>query len=98
MRNTNITIPDNASISAVSEIRHELLAALGTAASGDSILLDASATTSADSSLAQLLLSFKAEAAANGVQVSITGLKESLSLKSLLCCDAMNEPSGKGSL
>ncbi|GAB1457925.1 MAG: STAS domain-containing protein [Spirochaetia bacterium] len=88
MDELTITLPGSAGIASISDLHQELLGALGTAASGSSILLDASTTSAADSSLAQLLLSFKTEASAHGIHVSVLGLKEALSLKNLLCCDA----------
>lgn len=91
MHETTVSIPEDAGINVVEELKGKLLASLGKASSGGSILIDTSKLRSADSSFAQLLLSFKEESAARDVLVAITGRKDELSIKSLLCCDSMDE-------
>ncbi len=68
-------------------IRAECLAALKRIAPGSSITIDASQVQQADSSLAQLIVALKAEAAGRGFQTIIKGKDESAFLRALTSSD-----------
>jgi len=86
-----VQAPEDAGIAAISSIKAELVAAMDKAGKGSSIVLDISRTKRADSSLAQLIISFKAEAAAKGLTGAIKGDDEDRSMRSMLCCDGGGE-------
>ena len=86
--------PEDAGISAVAGIRAELLEAIGKASRGTTVQLDLSRATKADSALAQLIISSKAEAAAKGIKLTIKTPGDELSILSLLSCDSMDEKGG----
>lgn len=88
MVETTITLPQHASVSAIAAIRAECLTALQRLTSGSSIVLDAGQVLHADSSLAQLIVSLRAEATRNGVRVAIDGKDEAAFLHTLTSSDA----------
>ena len=88
MLNVTVFAPEDAGIAAVSELRTELLAATEKAKAGSTIVLDLSRVERADSSLAQLIIALKAEAAAKDFSLSIRGDDERSSLRALLSCDS----------
>lgn len=88
MPDTIITLPQHASVSAAAAIRAECLAALKRIAPGSSITIDAGQVQQADSSLAQLIMALKAEAAGRGIQTIIKGKDENAFLRALTSSDA----------
>jgi ABC-type transporter Mla MlaB component len=85
---TIITLPQHASVSAVAAIRAECLAALKRAAPDSSITVDASQVLHADSSLAQLLIALRTEAANRGIQMILKDKDEGAFLHALTSSDA----------
>ena len=94
MPDMTVHTPEDAGISAIAGIRAELLEAIGKASRGSILLLDLSRTTKSDSSLAQLIISSKAEAAARGIKLTVKAPGGELSMLSLLSCDSMDERAG----
>lgn len=94
MLDLTVHTPEDAGISAVAGIRVELMAAIEQARRGSTITLDLSRTRKSDSSLAQLIVSCKAEAAAKGLKLEVKAAGEEQSLLSMLSCDSMGERAG----
>lgn len=87
MADTIITLPQHASVSAVAAIRAECLDALKHIAPGSSLVLDAGQVQHADSSLAQLIVSLRAEATKGGILVSVSNKDEVAFLHTLTSSD-----------
>jgi len=86
-----VLAPEDAGIAAVSALKAELTAALEKANAGSSILLDITQTKRADSSLAQLIVAFRSEAATKGCKAAVKGDEDNGALKTMLCCDTIGE-------
>jgi len=84
-----VLAPEDSGISAAAGIKAELLAALGKAAPGSTIILDISKAKRADSSLAQLIIGFEREAAAKGHTAVIKDGDAHRTPQTLCCCDSM---------
>ncbi len=89
MLEITVLAPEDSGIAAVAGIKAELLAALDKAGSGSTIVLDISKARRADSSLAQLFIALEREAVAKGCKTVIKDSDASRSLRTMLCCDAM---------
>lgn len=87
MADTIITLPQHASVSAMAAIRAECLSALKRIAPGSNLVLDAGQVQHADSSLAQLIVSLRAEAARGGILVSVSNKDEVAFLHTLTSSD-----------
>ena len=83
--------PRDAGIAAVAGLKQDLLAALDNAGSDDVVILDLGKVTSADSALAQLVISFKHEARKRKKQIAIDGEDSKNSVSALLGCDVVCE-------
>ena len=94
MFDITVFTPEDAGIASVAAIKSELMAAVEKATASSTIILDISKTKKADSSLAQLIVSFRTEVAMKGLKAAIRGDTEERSMKAMLCCDFLDEPSG----
>jgi ABC-type transporter Mla MlaB component len=92
MHDITLTIPEDSRVAAIGDIKADMMNALDSAKTGASIILDLGKVRRADSSLAQLILSFKSEASAKGFSIRVKGDEGDYSLPALLCCDAIIEP------
>jgi len=86
--------PEEAGIATIAGIREELLAAMVKTDRASTLVLDLSRTRKADSSLAQLIVALKTEAAAKGLRLVVKTEGDAQSLLSLLSCDSMDERAG----
>lgn len=91
MLDITVLAPEDAGIAAVAELRTELLSATENAKPGSVVVFDLSNVEKADSSLAQLIIALKAEAASKGFSVTIKGDKAVASLHAMLSCDFEDE-------
>ncbi len=91
MLDITVLAPEDAGIAAVSELRAELLSATERAKPGSAVVVDLSNVQKADSSLAQLIIALKAEAAAKGFSVNLKGDEAAASLHAMLSCDSEDE-------
>ncbi len=94
MLDITIKAPEKAGVASITELRDELVSAIKGAGSGAKVVLDLSGTNQADSSFAQLVASFKYEAMAKGIEVSVVGMGGPTSLMEMLSCDKFQEDCG----
>ena len=91
MAEFSVLAPRDAGVQAVSALRLSLLAAMDKAGPGDSIVLDLGKLASADSALAQLIISFRHEAKLRKHNAVVEGEDSKNSVSALLGCDVVCE-------
>lgn len=91
MAEFSVLAPRDAGVQAVSALRLSLLAAMDKAGPGDSIVLDLGKLASADSALAQLIISFRQEAKLRKQNAVVEGEDSKNSVSALLGCDVVCE-------
>ena len=88
MLDITVPAPEDSGIAAVSSIKADLMAAMDKASDGSTIILDIGKVIRADSSLAQLIVAFRNEAAARGYTASVKSDDERHAMLTMLCCDS----------
>lgn len=94
MSEPSVGVPRNAGIAEIQSIRDRLLEAARGAKPGKPLSVDLSGVVEADSSLAQLLIALKAEAAAKGFELAFNDGDPEAWIRALLACDEMGAKRG----
>ena len=91
MAEFSVLAPRDAGMQSVSSLRLSLMAVMDKAGPGDSIVLDLGKLASADSALAQLIISFRHEAKLRKQIAVVEGEDSRHSVSALLGCDVVCE-------
>lgn len=91
MLDITLMAPEDSGVASSATIKADLMAAMDKASSDSTITLDISKTMRADSSLAQLIVAFRAEALARGYTAMIKSPDAYQAMLTMLCCDSFEK-------